>query len=340
MNRLLTWALAATWLVVGTTSTASAQDQELVPDKIESKKREDGWYPKLVIGASFSFAHSSNVVGAQNGQTWNIGPAVDFQLDFYSGMHEWRTTIGIKEVFTRTPLIDEFVKTVDNLHLDSIYLLHIPSVPWLGPFARFSMDTSMFPSEDVRPSSSKYTITELDGTTRDVDSDRLDLTDAFAPMLLKQAVGMFAQPVDRDTVKLEFRVGVGAQEMFVQDGLGLTDDGATDAIEVKRLEDYQLVGAEVFAGVSGTITFEELGKDRPLVYGASAEVLFPFYSSIDQGKSKIELTTVDIQASLGIKLFSWMSLDYNFRALRQPLLVDEFQIQNNLLLNFSYALMK
>ena len=56
-------------------------------------------------------------------------------------------------------------------------------------------------------------------------------------------------------------------------------------------------------------------------------------------KREPDLTYVLIEATLAIKLFSWMSLDYSLRALRQPLVIDDFQIQNSLLLNFSYAVL-
>ena len=32
-----------------------------------------------------------------------------------------------------------------------------------------------------------------------------------------------------------------------------------------------------------------------------------------------------------------MSLDYGLKVIRTPLILDEFQVQNNLTLNFSYA---
>ena len=331
--------MALLW--VGMASAQEKRDDELVPDKIESKadeKKKDGWYPKLSIGASLSFSHSSKVVGAQNGQTWSLGPSLDFSLDYFGGPHEWRNTLTIKEVFTRTPLIDEFVKTMDELKLQSIYLFHIKNVHWLGPFARLSLTTAIFPGADVQPDTKTYLIKELDGSTTLRTNDRIALTDAFAPLTLKESIGLFAQPVDKEVVKIEFRLGVGARESFVQDGLAIADDDGTPEIDVNRLEDFQQVGGELFGGISGTVTWENLGKDRPLLYGVSIEVLLPFYSSADQGMSLTDLTVIDIQATLGIKLFSWMSLDYSLRALKDPLIIDEWQIQNNLLLNFSYAL--
>jgi hypothetical protein len=37
-------------------------------------------------------------------------------------------------------------------------------------------------------------------------------------------------------------------------------------------------------------------------------------------------------------LFEWASLDYELKIMRLPQLVDAWQIQNNLLLTFSYTL--
>ncbi len=50
-------------------------------------------------------------------------------------------------------------------------------------------------------------------------------------------------------------------------------------------------------------------------------------------------SNLTIEAKLGIKLFAWMSLDYSLRAVRLPLIAEDFQIQNSLLLNFSYAIL-
>jgi len=37
---------------------------------------------------------------------------------------------------------------------------------------------------------------------------------------------------------------------------------------------------------------------------------------------------------------SWASLDYSFKAIREPQLLDKWQVQNNLLLSFAYTLVR
>ncbi|MFT7626327.1 MAG: hypothetical protein ACI9WU_005522, partial [Myxococcota bacterium] len=71
-----------------------------------------------------------------------------------------------------------------------------------------------------------------------------------------------------------------------------------------------------------------LGKSRPLLYKVGVESLLPFWSDPDDGKSGLDLTTLEINGMLGIKLFSWMSLDYHLKVVREPQLLDGFQVQN------------
>ncbi|HIA00580.1 MAG TPA: hypothetical protein EYN66_01480 [Myxococcales bacterium] len=322
-------------------SKTTKASEDLVPDKVLSlkeKRANRGWTPLVLLSSSLSFAHSKNVVGVQEGQTWNVGPGIDVRLDYYGDPHEWRNSMTIRHVQTRTPVIDEFVKTVDSLRLESIYLYHIPEMVWLGPYVRLTLDTALFPTEDVRAVTTQYTITDPDSSTKIVEGDRLHLSGAFSPLTLKQAIGLFAKVLDRQAVVIEFRTGMGAREVFADNGLVITDTPAANSVKLKRLEDYQQVGAEVFAGISGTLLFEEWGKQRPIKYSFSFEAMTPVYASRKENRSNWELTNLLFNLNLSVKLFAWASLDYNFKAVREPLTLDEYQIQNNLLLNFSYAL--
>ena len=348
MRKTLTRVMTALALVSLTASQAVADppplsNDDLVPDEVKSKKKKDEdekgrWIPSLAVGLGLSFSHSHSVVGQLDGESFSFAPALDAGIFFVSKMHEWHSTLVIRHMQSLTPAFDEFVKTADNLKLDSLYMYIPPAVPWLGPFVLVSLETPIFNGKDQRATPVVYRITELDGTaTNSALKNSLALTRAWSPLLLKQSLGAFARPVNKPHVVFLMRAGVGAREALVRDGLVVNDDDKTPEVEVKRIEDYQKVGGEFFAGVSGTVTFEKLGKDRPLLYSASAEVLVPFYSSIDRGNLN-DRVDVNLEAKLSVKLFAWMSLDYQFKAVRETLQLKEFQIQNNLLLNFSYAI--
>jgi hypothetical protein len=54
-------------------------------------------------------------------------------------------------------------------------------------------------------------------------------------------------------------------------------------------------------------------------------------------RNALDLTNVEFRANLSVKLVEWASLDYQFKTLREPQLIDDFQIQNNLLFTFGLA---
>ncbi len=337
--RQLSVAVLVAWCVP---VLAAAQDKELVPDKLESEVKDKpvtGWVPKLSLGATFALAHNAHVAGAQDGTNFNLGPLLDFSIAFLHPEHEWKFSLSFRNVWTRTPVIDEFVKTIDMLKIESGYLYHNPNLRWIGPFALVGLDTSIFPGRDVRPTDTAYATTEIDGSATTETKSAIGLTNAFAPLVLKQSAGAFLRPLERKEVTIDFRVGFGAREAWFQNGRVLNDDAATkDVVELKRLEDFSQVGGELFAGIAGAFVFEKFGIDRPIEYSVSCEVLLPFYSTlIPSGKKAIELTTVDFQTKIGIKIFSWMGLDYALRVVRAPLITEDIQVQNTLLLNFSYV---
>src|SRR5437016_3963145 len=61
--------------------------------KADTSKRKAGWTPGLSIGGSFNLLDSRNVVGQQDGTALSLGAAIDAELAFNSGKHEWRSTL-------------------------------------------------------------------------------------------------------------------------------------------------------------------------------------------------------------------------------------------------------
>jgi hypothetical protein len=307
----------------------SAADPGLLPKEQEVVKdaKPTGWDPALVLGVSIALSSNNNFVGQPDGSSTTGGLNLLGRLDFLEGKHDWRNTLKINEVFTRTPIIDDFVKTIDQLYFESVYYLRASEK--FGPFASFKLETSILEGRDVRPTKVDYT---LDGAPIATGQSSIKLTDGFKPMGLKQALGLFWSPISQKTVELDFRVGVGASETLADGARIAADDAATPAIELTSLKDVIQAGAVIGVEAKG-----ELEEGR-VNYTVRAEVMMPFINDDPQDRSPVDLTNVDIGAKLGFKLFSWASLDYEMKLLRLPQLVDAWQIQNNLLLTFSYAL--
>src|SRR5690606_32216542 len=135
---------------------------------------------------------------------------------------------------TRTPLIPEYYKSDDFLRFSSLYLWHVPGVENIGPFARLSLNTAVMPGHDVRPETVTYAIASTDPAA-DIETrttDRLKLTDAFSPFILKETLGAFYYPYRSDLLAVEALLGFGARQTYAKNQLVVADDSSTPNIEV------------------------------------------------------------------------------------------------------------
>lgn len=335
----LAWMLAAGAMFVGVTAAAQGTDPDYVPSEdilAQGDETQDGWDFTLSLGATFNFSRNSSVIGQPNGTSVTAGSKVNFGADYNSGGHEVRNVVNVTNTFTRTPVVDEFVRTNDLLALESIYYYHPESVPWLGPFVRLNLRSSIFTGEDVQPEAVDYLIRNTDGTTELINAERLELTGPLQPLQLKESAGVFARPINHRWLRAELRIGLGSLQTFAEGGLAINDQDGTPEIEVDRLANSFQAGAEAVLSLDGS-----LFKKR-VTYSAGVEALMPFITESDDSasdKGAVDLTNIEAFMQVSFKLVTWASLDYEFRAIRQPILLDEFQIQNNLLLTFGFTLL-
>ncbi len=328
---------------------ATAQDQpDFVPgkdvaDAVAKKEGEkaaaaaqpDGWQLALSMGLNSSFGHSSDVVGQPDGGTLQFGLVIDGSADYRKGQHDWQNALTITHQQTKTPAIDPFVKTGDELNLRSIYLYELADLRWLGPFGRARFQTALLPGYLVRGEDARVRLLDVDGGASSVGiaaQENYPLTSAFEPFVMRQSAGAFARPYDTKTLKLLITGGLGAQEVITQGGRAVTDDDTTPAIEVTELSDSQQLGVEVEIDVGGAY-------DERLTWGANANVLYPFVTSAETDLEGAELTNVELGLRMGYKLAKWASLDYVLSAKRLPLIVDVWQVQNSLLLSAAFNLL-
>jgi len=363
MSKHLCKAAAVAALAMALVSAdALAQDDQtgILPESVEDMEAgpEPGWHPLLKASGNFALAQTSNVPGAPDGVTLSLGYLINAGLGYVSDnkKHEWSNTLNMQLQYTRTPVVDAFTKNLDSIDLRSAYLYHIPKVPWLGPFIALRMTTPMLPGYDVRGEDTN--ILKLDAgeelafsqydETRPVDSDgalidpdhprvqnyaagrKIALTEAFAPLTLRESVGLFAMPLQKEEAKLDMRLGFGAWETFVQDGYVLADNELTaDLIEIRQLQDSVQVGPELSVGLTGTVK-------QIVTYGLGAMFMQPVYHNADTDLEGVDLMNMEFEAILGIQVMDWLTIDYMFKAVKQPLLVDAWQIQNGLLVSISF----
>lgn len=315
-------------------SPALALDQEHVDvDALDtsSEGQMEGWYHRVAVAAGLSFSTSNRVVGQEDGATTTVSLNVGYNADLIRGQHELRNTLSITESITRTPLIDEFVKSGDELFEEAIYYYRLPRSPWLGPFARVSLRTSLFKGFDVPAATTDYLVTRNDGTTVERrDRNRLQLTRNFGPTTLKQSLGLFARPSDDAAWSVDIRFGMGARETFAAGNFVVDDDDATPEVDVRELRDFSQAGAEGAFGLSGAT------PSGDVTYGVTFEMLLPFYDSVDDSDLNAwEATNYEAGANLAFVISDWVNVGYQFGALREPQLLADWQVTNQLLLTIT-----
>ena len=297
-----------------------------------------GWMPRIAAGLTLSFGDNRSVVGQADGGTLSFGLKFDAGLDYRRGGHEWRNTLALAEGVTRTPVMPQFLKSADLLSIESIYLYHV--TPWFGPFVRASMLTALFRGEDVRPGATTYLIKHVDGTVETkLEGDRtsfedpvvstLALSDPFQPMTLKQSIGPFLRPVEGEKANVELRAGLGAQETIAKKQLAIADDHATPEIEVNELANVNQLGVQAAADVWGAL------PDKKVTYRIGIDAMIPLaHTALAAGdnRSSLALMNLEMGGQLSFKLVEWASLDYQIKAIREPQVVDAFQVRNALLL--------
>lgn len=322
-------------LILGAVYARAQEAPEYVSEKPEAPAEEKalGWDPMLKMSGSIAFSHNRKVVGNPDGANWNLGLLLNSGLDFLNeGGHSWINTLKWQLNYTQTSVIDRFIKSLDALEFTSTYLYHIPSIKWLGPFASLVLNTSAFPGYDVRTEDT--VVRRLDVAGEEVSTetiaagDDIELTKAFAPTVLKQSVGVFADAVDKKPIKVNIRAGASAWEVLGRDGYVVADDDATPELELRTLQDSAAFGSGLILTASGEI-------DTNVIYSSKAEFMYPFVHNAETDLSGIELINIELDFLLGVKLAKWASLDYTVRAYRLPFISEDWQVQNGLLLSLT-----
>jgi hypothetical protein len=325
--------LAVVLVALGATDVLA--QAEVIPEKmLEEVHKIEGWDFLLTPSASLALSDNRSVVGQAEGLTMTVGAKLAAGTFFRKRAHEWRTILDVTEMFSQTPSLEEFVKSTDIVKLESIYLFHL--LKWLGPFAKVNLDSNLLEGFDIRPERVTYSITYLDGSAETRSGFRLRLTDGFEPLVLKETAGFFAKPCESKSFSVEGKLGFGGMHVFANEGLTVKDDGGTPEIEVVELDGFSQAG-----GVIDLAVFGEL-YDKKLTYRVSAEVMMPFVNDLREGDGRGigELTNIELNAAVSFKVLEWLSIDYVLRVVRLPQLLDEWQVQNNLLLTASYTFFK
>ncbi|MBN2344358.1 MAG: hypothetical protein JXX29_11745 [Deltaproteobacteria bacterium] len=312
-----------------------------------------GWHPRLKFNANFALGQSKNVPGNTDGLSVQLGYLLNGTADYLSDNdnHEWTNALLWELGYTKTPVVDTWIKSMDTIDFKTSYLYHLPKPRWLGPFVSFRLTTAMLPSYEVRAAETNVVRLDPGDTVTEGPSgapvnengaflplrtfgsgEKIDLTPAFSPLTLRESLGLFAKPSEKTTFTLDARLGVGAWETFVQNGYVLEDNEDTAFLELRRMTDTVQIGTELGIVANGAF------HDDTVSYRLSALFMQPFAHNADTDLEGVDLMNREFEAGLGVQLLDFLSINYSFKAYKQPLIVNKWQIQNSLMLSIGFDL--
>lgn len=302
----------------------------------DKDKKPDGFFPFIYLDAQISMTDNRGWVGQPEGTTATFGYKLETGFDLRHKKSELELDFLASQALTKTPVVDELLRGRDILDLAAIYQYR--AIKWVGPYIRAQATSQLLKGTDVRPGDTLYRITRIGGVVQDVVRPRLFMTEPFQPFQVREAVGVFLEPVERPEIDLDLRLGAAGRHTFADGQLALSDDAATaDVVEITELQTVHQIGLELATVAEGKFAKDVVG------YKVKGEVMMPLFTSPEipkdaanpggDKKGPIDLLNFDVSVALKFKLAAFASLDYELKLVRNAAVLDLVQVQNNLLLS-------
>jgi hypothetical protein len=293
-----------------------------VPETELFRPRGD-FYGSLVVGGDVSFGQRSNVLGLPDGVSYSLRAFADGRLKFTLFGSPLVFLLQLEQGQTKAPNLP-FQKTNDRLKLDGLYVLQLE--PWIGPYARVGAETNLVPGDLAFADPTDVALFDVDGARRDrAQVTELRLSPSFGLSQLKEGVGIHIRVFKSIFGEATARTGFGARHRLARDLFEPRDDLGTPTVQ----EFYQ-VGSTNQIGVEATV----LGAARItrwVLLNLELDTLVPF-----EGVAK---TILELEASVALKLTNFISINYVARIRRDPFLLTETTVQQDVRLRFSLELL-
>jgi hypothetical protein len=322
---------------------AYADKPTYIPEKAITEKiitpvktAKTNWQYKAKMSSNFSFTNNKDYVGQTDGSIYQFNINTEGSVNWQKAQHELFNKIHIIYGLSKTPQIEDIFKSKDQIQLISTYLYHLKTIDWIGPFTRLTFTSSLFKGYYV--SSDDEILSYQDGQEAKSCSlksnARFELVKAFEPMTIRGNLGFFANPYNCRELKVELKFGSGFQQIISNNGYVLADDSDTSEIELEQLEDHTEAGIELEADFSGFV-------NDYVNWSIKSNFFFPLNEQANNGEELdgIDKLNTNIEGKISSKLTEHFSMDYLLVIKRLPLILDEWQIQNGIVVNFHYDLL-
>lgn len=270
-------------------------------------------------GGGVSLTSQTNVTGAADKTELTPSFYFDLLAQFAPDKHYFYGRFNSEESFTQRDW-KHYVKNTDFLRLDTLYAYRL--VEFLGPYARFGMETTLFPGflyfDEPR--------TVVEGEEKKASGTKVfRITDSFLPLTLKSGAGLRFNTLPSPWFNVWALVGVGSRFSFT----GTTFKDADKDKEITGNDNYEVEAVESFRsyGLESTLVFN-LSLTRWVIASVEFDGLFPF--------EDFTRPTLRWDNNLGLRITSFISANYIYRLKYEPEFNKDLQHDHQVQLRFSY----
>ena len=210
-----------------------------------------------------------------------------------------------------------FEKNTDFLRLDSLYAYRLFS--WFGPYARFGLESTIFPGYIYFDSS--QTVTDTASGKDWSPRDELRVSDSFFPLTLKGGGGLRFSTPPATWINAWALLGAGGRFTYTGGLFRLADLSDTpNRIEVEPVGDFHSYGIEATVVLQMTLT-------RWVVIDTEFDGFAPF--------DDFQSPTIRWDNNLGLRITSYVSINYGYRLEYIPELNENLQHDHRVQVRFS-----
>lgn len=268
-----------------------------------------------VFGGGASLSSQQNITGVPD--STELAPSVhlDFLLQYSPGKHWVYSRLTTEEAFTQEDW-GRIEKNVDFLRVDGLYAYR--TWPFLGPYARAGMESTLFPS--FLYFADDTTVVNGTGTVLST-ADQFRIADAFMPLTTKGGAGLRFNTLPSPRMSLWALVGAGGRYTFTGEMFKAADLEDTDEYEVDSVDTFWSLGLE------STIVLQFV-ISRYVIANTELEAFAPFES--------MDKPTLRWDNNVALRLTSRLSINYTYRLKYEPELNEDFQHYHLLQVRLSY----
>jgi len=306
------------FLLVLNGETAALAGGGEVP-KEELFRPQDEFYGSLVLGGDAAMNARTAVLGVPDSVGFTLRAFLDARMSVKLLGSPLVLQLQVEQGQTKTPDLP-WAKTNDRIDLDALYVYRL--YPWIGPYLRLGAETNLLSGRQVFLDPTA--VIRCGEETEPQILDSFQLSPPLGLATMKEGAGINLRVFKSLFAESTVRTGLGARHRIARNlyaPLSSRPDGCPEAASYfEAIPTTNQIGIETTVLTVARIT-------RWVVANLEIDSLVPF-SGFDQ-------TVLELEASVAIKLTSYVSLNYVVRFLRDRALFERDRLQQDVLLRFS-----